>query len=337
MNEQELIERYFMRPAAEAGAASSDAGVVVGIGDDAAIIACDAGTARLVLTADTVVEGRHFTVDAAPADVGHKALAVALSDVAAMGASPRWATLCLSVPFDAAVERWIAAFAHGFFALANRWGVALVGGDLVQGPRTVSVQLSGGVDASRVLLRSGARAGDGVYLTGTVGDAGLAWRAGKELEALDAAQAEACKARLHRPQPRVGEGLAVARLASAAIDVSDGLLCDLSRLAQASDATVRLEVDRVPLGDACVKFCRRPEDWIQPLTGGDDYELLFTMDDEHEPTLEQVLGERGLISCTRIGEITAPGAQRLRCTFEGAEWPLPSRLGFDHFQREEGQ
>ncbi len=330
MDEQSLIERYFVRPA--------DADVVVGIGDDAAVLACDAraevsGGQYLVVTADTLVEGRHFSVGADANEVGHKALAASLSDTAAMGATPRWATLCLCLPGadEAGTERWIARFARGFFALARRWEVALVGGDLVRGSsRTVSVQLVGVVDASRVLLRSGACPGDGVYVTGAVGDAGVAWRRSDALPVMPAGVADGCRARLHRPEPRVEEGKALSCFASAAIDVSDGLLLDLSRLARASGVAVRLEVEQVPLGEACRLICRKLEDWSLPLTGGDDHELLFTMKDDRRVALERALGGQSA-TVTRIGRVIDEGGECLQCTFEGRHWPLPDPLGFDHF------
>ncbi len=313
-------------------AADAAEGVVVGIGDDAAVLAGSAsqmsGAEHLVLTADTLVEGRHFSTDIDACDVGHKALAVGLSDLAAMGASPRWAMLCLSLPGDGA-EDWIAGFARGFFALARRWRVALVGGDLVCGPRIVTVQVGGAVGTSQALLRSGARPGDGVYLTGAVGDAGLAWRRPDALSSL----AADCLAKLQRPEPRVREGAVIARFASAAIDVSDGLLCDLSRLAQASNVTAQVEVDKVPVGEGCRALCRKPGDWSLPLTGGDDYELLFTMDDERRPALERALAnEPGCAAITRIGQTASESGERLRCLFERAPWPLPEPLGFDHFE-----
>ena len=331
MNEQQLIERYFMHNTI------ANSNVAVGIGDDAAILTQDplraSSEERLVLTADTLVEGRHFNPDTDAGDIGHKALATSLSDLAAMGASPSWALLCLSLPGDG-IEDWIAGFSEGFLALARRWEVNLLGGDLVRGPRVVTVQLGGAVNATRTLLRSGARVGDGIYLSGAVGDASLAWRHLGEAP-LPAEIAALCASRLNRPEPRVKEGQIIAQFASSAIDVSDGLLLDLFRLTEASGVAAQLEVDRVPLGEASRRLCGKPEDWVLPLTGGDDYELLFSMDDRHCPMLDQTLaGEPGCATVTRIGRVSShdnEGGERLRCTFEKAPWPLPERLGFDHF------
>ena len=333
MNEQQLIERYFIRPQADAGVA---AGLVVGIGDDAAVIDCgagtgSAGTGQMVVTADTLVEGRHFSVDAAAEDVGYKTLAVGLSDLAAMGAVPHWATLCLSLPQidDAQTESWLAGFARGFFTLAKQWDVSLIGGDLVCGARTITAQLTGSVEASQALLRSNAQPGDGIYLTGSVGDAGFAHRCSDRGDQLPAD----VSMRLHRPAPRVAEGRMLVGFASAAIDVSDGLLCDLSRLAQASEVSMQVAIDKVPLGKGCRPHCREPSDWALPLTDGDDYELLFTMDDEHLPALEQALATQSAsVGVTRIGQVVSKGEACLQCRFEGRAWRLPEKLGYDHFE-----
>ena len=322
MNEWQLIERCFAH-----AAGGEDAGVIVGIGDDAAVLA--GRSLPVALTADTLVEGRHFNAGADARDVGHKALAVSLSDLAAVGAAPRWALLCLGLPGGGTEEEdWVAGFARGFLALARRWKVVLVGGDLVRGPRVVTVQAGGCVE--RPLRRSGARAGDGIYLTGTVGDAGLAWR--RSGVPLPPSVAGRCAARLDRPEPRVREGTIIARFASAAIDVSDGLLLDLFRLAEASRRAAWVDIDKVPIGDASRALCRAPGDWSLPLTGGEDYELLFTMDDGNRPALERALAdEADCAAVTRIGHVADEGGERLRCTFEGARWPLPEPLGFDHF------
>ena len=332
MNERELIEKYFLRPASGAAVAPE---VVVGIGDDAAVLGGVKEGEQLVVTADTLVEDVHFPGHSQAEDVGHKALAVNLSDLAAMGATPHWATLCLSLPEKdgGQGERWVEGFSRGFFALANRWDVALVGGDLVHGPRTVTVQLGGAVAASKALLRSGAQPGEGIYLTGAIGDAGVAWHyLEKPAQAPDGFTA--CMARLYRPEPRVAEGRVISRFASAAMDVSDGLLGDLLRLVQASRVGAHVAIEKVPLGEGCRavgwELGGSAEDRALPLIGGEDYELVFMMDDRRLPALTKALEDEGAPALiARIGQVTA--GDGLRCTFEGADWSLPERLGFDHF------
>ena len=331
IDEQQLIKRYFMCD-------TNNPHVIVGIGDDAAVLACDDcaeknSNQRLVVTTDTLVEGCHFKIDDKAEDIGYKALAVSLSDIAAMGASPRWTTLSLSLAdkHEAELERWVADFSRGFLALAKQWNVALVGGDLVRGHCTVTVQVGAVVSASKTLLRSNASSGDGIYLTGSVGDAGLAWRNPEKLSMLPSKLATACTTKLRRPVPRIEEGKVIACFTSVAIDVSDGLLLDLSRLLNASNVAAQVQIDLIPLGEGCRSFCHKPEDWSMPLSAGDDYELLFTMTDDCFIDLKQELANQGLAPVSRIGQIIQLDKEHLKCTFEGAHWPLPQNQGFDHF------
>ncbi|HEX6828026.1 MAG TPA: thiamine-phosphate kinase, partial [Burkholderiales bacterium] len=234
ISEFDIIRRYFTRPARHA---------VLGVGDDAAVLRPAPGH-DLVVSTDMMVAGRHFHPEADAASLGHKALAVNLSDMAAMGAVPRWATLALALP--EADEAWLEAFARGFFALAERHGVDLVGGDTTRGPLNFCVQILGEVPTGRALRRDGARPGDDLWVSGRLGDAalGLAHRQGRLV--LAPSQAEHCERALDWPEPRVALGLALRGLAHACIDISDGLLADLGHVLERSRVGAALRLDAIP-------------------------------------------------------------------------------------------
>ncbi len=298
-----LIDRCFKRPARHA---------VLGVGDDAALLAPQAGQ-ELVVSKDLLVEGTHFLPDAAPQDLGWKSLAVNLSDLAAMGATPRWALLGLALP--AADEAWAESFARGFFACADAFEVDLVGGDTTRGPRTISVTILGEVPAGEALRRDGARAGDEVWVSGRPGRAarGLSHLLGQHT--LSGTEKDDCLAALLRPQPRVALGLALRGLASAAIDVSDGLLADLGHVLHAS--RVGAELDSLPAGaDA------------DYLAGGDDYELAFTAPPGVAGSLRQLATAIG-VPLTRIGRVQAGSGLTVRDA--AGRDVTPARLGYDHF------
>jgi thiamine-monophosphate kinase len=292
---------------------------LVGIGDDCALLRPDAGL-ELAVTTDTLVEGRHFLPGADPEALGHKALAVNLSDLAAMGAAPRWATLALALP--AADERWLAAFARGFFALAERYGVDLVGGDTTRSPLlTINITALGEVPAGVAMYRAGARPGDDVWVSGELGGAALA---------LAHPEIAAVAGRLHRPEPRVELGERLRGLARAAIDVSDGLAGDLVHILERSQVGAVLEYAKIPRPAAFEKFRELERDCV--LSGGDDYELLFTAGQAQRHDIEALARELK-IPLTRIGAIqpsAAAGAARL-VVLDAAGAPLAHRGGFDHF------
>lgn len=293
--------------------------VVLGIGDDAALLAPPPGR-QLVVTADTLNDGVHFPPDTAPADLGWKALAVNLSDLAAMGAEPAWCTLSLSLPRSDAA--WIDGFLDGFLALAGEHGIALVGGDTTRGPLSVSVTAMGFVDAGRALRRDGARVGDDIWVTGTLGDAAAA------LALLERDPAHALRARLDRPTPRVRAGLALVGLASACVDISDGLLADLGHVATRSGVGAQVEIDALPASDAlCAAFdavTRRP----MQASGGDDYELCFTAPAGARVRIAALASSLDL-RITRIGRMMAgEGVHPVRV--DGDPW-TPPRRGYDHF------
>lgn len=316
MNEFELIRRYFTRPA-------GDADVLVGIGDDAAVL----GTSpRLAVTVDTLVETVHFPLRTAADAVGHRALAVNLSDIAAMGARPRWCLLALTLPEGE--PAWLEAFAGGFHALAERYGVALVGGNLTHGPLSVTVTVLGAFADGAPLTRSGGRAGDDVYVTGTLGDGagGLALlRDGGE--AADGEAGRALIERFLRPVPRVEAGVALAGVASAAIDVSDGLGADLEHLCTASGCGADVDVERVPLSAELAAAFAPEAALARALAGGDDYELCFSAAPGDGERVEAAMRSAGT-PVTRIGTLTEGSGIVWRRGGERVDLPTEGYLHF---------
>ncbi len=304
-----LIDRYFRRRTRH---------TVLGIGDDGAIFRPLPGM-ELVVSTDMLVSGTHFLPEANPEDLGWKTLAVNVSDMAAMGAQPRWALLAAALP--AATESWIEKFARGFFACADEFGIDIVGGDTTRGPRNFCVTIFGEVPPGQALLRSGARVGDDVWLSGHVGRAalGLAHLQGRIV--LEEPDRSECLAALHRPQPRVALGLALRGLATAAIDVSDGLLADLGHILDESHVSAHLDIPGLP-PPGIERECR--------LSGGDDYELAFTAPAARRGEVE-ALAERLGLALTRIGSVASGVSPRL--TFPDADGsPVEIQpSGYDHF------
>jgi thiamine-monophosphate kinase len=327
VNEFELIARFFSRSARAPS-------VRLGVGDDAALLAPAPGC-ELVAAVDMLVGGRHFVADADPAGIGHKALAVNLSDIAAMGATPRWALLALALPDGD--PAWLAAFAGGLYALADAHGVDVVGGDTTRGPLNLCLTILGEVPTGAALTRAGARPGDDVYVSGTLGDAALAVEAQARRLALDADARAACLARLDRPAPRVALGLALRGVASAAIDVSDGLVGDLGHILERSQAGARVDIARLPRSAVMAAVLAGPErDAARRclLAGGDDYELCFTAPNARRAQVEAIARELAL-PLARIGKITAAPGLVVR---DESGAPLPALPGaYDHFApRREG-
>jgi len=320
LGEFELIERFFSRVPRP-----DRPDVLLGVGDDAALISVPPNT-DLVAAVDTLVAGRHFPHDCAPRSIGHRALAVNLSDIAAMGATPAWATLALTLPSAAAA--WLEGFAAGLMELADAHGVSLVGGDTTAGPLTISVQILGHVAAGTALRRSGARAGDWLAVTGTLGDSGaaLALATGR-LATQDVAAAAAVMQRFDYPSPRVQFGAAARGLASAAMDVSDGLVGDLPKLAAASGLAAEVDVDCLPLSAALQTLVPLQQARQWALAAGDDYELLLAVPPQHWLALCDA-ARRLDLNLTRIGEL-CPG-NGVRWTKSGAAFAAPAH-GYDHF------
>jgi thiamine-monophosphate kinase len=314
-----LIARYFTRPV-------SDASVRLGIGDDAAVVAPTPGH-ELAISVDMLVEGRHFLPDVDPESLGHKTLAVNLSDLAAMGARPRWALLGGALP--EANERWLDAFTRGLFAIADRFGVALVGGDTTRGPRNLCVTIIGEVPAGGAITRSGARPGDDVWVSGTLGDAMLALAALQGGTTLPPDVLSRLRVRLERPEPRVALGQALRGIATAAIDVSDGLTGDLAHILEASGAGARIDVSAIPRSDVLRSKLSLDRALALRclLAGGDDYELCFTAAASDRARVAAA-GAACAVAVTRIGAITRDAPLRL---IDERGDVLPPPPAFDHF------
>lgn len=311
MDEFQLIRTYF------AGLGALDSDVIAGIGDDAALLRVTAGQ-ELVVTTDTLVAGCHFPAQTSARDIGWKALAVNLSDLAAMGAQPRWVTLALTLPQDDAA--WLEGFCGGFAALLRASAVALVGGDTTRGPLSITVTAMGVVPAGKALRRSGAQIGDLVCVTGTLGDAALGLRLLEQPGLPDS-----LRERLDRPEPRWAAGLILREFAHAAIDLSDGLAGDLSHVLKASGVGADVDVQRLPQSYAFAKLVPANERLKLQVQGGDDYELCVCL----PPDQFEVAQSRLDVPLTVIGRITPETGLRF-LDGNGATIPLPSH-GYRHF------
>ena len=319
MDEFELIRRYFATLTAPRG------DVALGIGDDAALLTPPRGH-EVVVTTDTLIAGRHFPDDTDPQAVGWKALAVNLSDLAAMGAEPRWFTLALTLRM--ADPEWLAGFAAGLGAMAREAGVALVGGDTTQGALSITITAMGTVPAGKAIRRSGAKAGDAVCVTGTLGDAALALRllgeGGGRGEARSA-DLEHLRTRLHRPVPRVTVGAALRDLAHAAIDLSDGLAGDLSHILDASGVGAEIRAGKLPMSPA-FRGLSDPEDRLAlQVSGGDDYELCVCLPPDNVAKLRKRLD----VPLTEIGRVVKGKALTV-IDAKGRKRALEA-LGYRHF------
>lgn len=323
LDEFGIIRRHFVRNAP----VRDD--VVAGIGDDAALLQVPAGH-ELVVCTDTLVAGRHFPETTTPAAIGYKALAVNLSDLAAMGAEPAWVTLALTLPgYD---EPWMSEFMQGFFRLADYCNVALVGGDTTRGPLSITVQAQGFVPSGQALMRHGAQPGDHIYVTGTLGDAGLA------LYLAEQADGE-LRQRLDYPEPRLQAGQVLRGLATSAIDISDGLLADLGHLLEAGRLGASIETDLLPRSVAFENAIRQAGADAEslahdlPLSAGDDYELCFTAQAADEAVVMATFASLDC-GCTRIGIVEQqPG---IRCLRANSIAYLPAFTGYNHFDDPDG-
>jgi thiamine-monophosphate kinase len=319
-SEFELIQQHFTHATPR---------TLLGVGDDAALIKPSRGQV-LAVAADMLVGGRHFFMDADAASVGHKALAVNLSDMAAMGAVPRWATLGIALP--KADARWVAAMSQGFMKLARKHGVDLIGGDTTKGPLNLCVQIIGEVPARQALRRDGAKPGDDIWVSGTLGDAALAVAAKNKRIKLKPAELKLALQRLDWPVPRVALGAALRGVARSAIDVSDGLIADLGHICERSGVAAVVAMERLPVSVLMGRYRERPAAQAALLGGGDDYELCFTASPVKRAAVERA-ATRARTPVTRIGSvIRAPEGACSVVIVDGDGLPLQVRQkGFDHF------
>jgi len=321
VSEFDLIRRFFTH---------STPGTVLGVGDDAALVRVGAGM-ELAISADMLVEGRHFLPRADPTLLGHKALAVNLSDMAAMGAKPRWATLSLSLP--KADAKWLGGFSAGFMALAHRHRVDLIGGDTTRGPLTICVQIMGEVPRGKALRRDGAKVGDDIWVSGRLGSAALALAAIRRRVQVPARERAALEERLHAPTPRLALGIALRGIARSAIDISDGLLADLGHICQRSRVSATLQWENLP-ATLFVRALAQKSDVAARalLTGGDDYELCFTAPRRRRYDV-LAAAKRARAEVMVIGSIT-PGKRSGAAVqvLDSVGRPMKSRTkGYDHF------
>jgi len=316
-SEFDLIRRFFTRPAPSA---------VLGVGDDAALIRPSVGM-ELAVSTDMLVSGHHFFPDADPFQLGYKSLAVNLSDLAAMGATPRWATLALALP--EADEHWLGAFAEGFFGIAREYGVDLIGGDTTRGPLAISVTIMGEVPAGQALRRSGAQVGDDVWVSGQLGDAALALAHMQQRIVLTPHDAAACFPALHTPTPQVALGQGLLGLAHSAIDISDGFAADLGHILEASAVAAEIQFAALPVSATLREYLHAPEARRCVLAGGDDYQLCFTVPASRREEVLAISRRSGLpLAC--VGRIEEGSG--LRVLDQHGQAMALEGTGFDHFR-----
>ena len=322
MKEFELIKHFFT----EQSVKRKD--VLLGIGDDCAVVSITANQ-DIVVTTDTLVAGVHFPLTTLPKAIGHKAVAVNLSDIAAMGAKPSWISLAITLP--EVNDDWLSEFCAGAFELCDYYNVQLIGGDTTQGPLSITITAQGLTPEGKYLSRSGAKSGDWLYVTGELGDAALALQHIKGNLLIDNELAEQVQKKLDFPKPRVLAGQALREYASAAIDISDGLLADLGHICQASNIGANIVLDAIPLSDAMNKSQLFDDAINFALNGGDDYELLFTVSEDNKVGMETALSHAGTkITC--IGQVNT--SKTIATTLNNKS-VLINASGFQHFSSKE--
>ena len=323
MSEFDLINHYFNWQI------SNKNGVIKAVGDDAAVLALPENT-QLITSIDTLISGVHFPENTTPEDIAYKSLAVNLSDLAAMAARPAWFTLALTLPKKN--SRWLQGFSAGLKEIATQYGCDLVGGDTTRGSLSISIQVMGWVRRGRALLRSGARPGDLIYVSGTLGDAAIALQsvlANSEPGSLNKADLSYCQSRLNRPVPRLAVSEAISDIASACIDISDGLIQDLSHILKASGVGASVQTEQIPLSAALQKLPSEQALWAA-LSGGDDYELLFCVPPEKQSRLDTI--NKMDVPLTCIGEIN--DKSETICDASGNLIKLADYTGYNHFYDE---
>lgn len=317
MSEFDLIKQHFTRPTHHTN---------LSVGDDAALISIATGM-ELAISADMLVAGTHFFADADPYKLGWKSLAVNVSDMAAMGAQPKWATLAIALPDND--DKWLSAFSLGFFACATEFNVDLIGGDTTRGPLNICVQIMGELPSGQAIKRSGAKVGDEIWVSGTLGNAALALAHMQNRLKLPEDVFEACAQALHTPQPRVALGLALRGIANSAIDISDGLLADLGHILQASNVGATLQLSSIPHSAHLAAEALHDKRIInRTLAGGDDYELCFTAPAEKHSEIIK-LSEKLALPLRHIGLITSNASLVVHDL--NNEILDIKETGFDHF------
>jgi thiamine-monophosphate kinase len=318
MKEFELIRHFFTEQVVK----RKD--VLLGIGDDCAILTVPAQQ-NVVVTTDTLVAGVHFPDDTDPVAIGHKAVAVNLSDIAAMGAEPCWISIAITLP--KVDKEWLKSFCDGVFELCEYYNVELIGGDTTQGPLSITITAQGVVPEGKCLLRTGAKAGDWLYVTGEIGDAALALKHIKKEISVAQDYKDKLREKLDLPKPRVLAGQAIREYASSAIDLSDGLISDLNHICQASNVGANIVLDRLPLSTIMIDTLPFDEAISVALVGGDDYELLFTVSEDNKVGMETALANAGT-KVTCIGQINT--SKVISTTLNNQAVPIEAS-GFEHF------
>lgn len=323
MGEFDLIRQFFQREHAE----NPHAGVVLGIGDDCALLQMPKEK-QLAVSVDTLVADVHFPADANAEDIAERALRVNLSDLAAMGAEPLWFTLALTLP--ATDEDWLRNFSRGLFRVAREFGCALVGGDTTSGPLSITLQVMGSVKPAEAMRRDGGSPGDYVLVTHYLGDGAAALAVIEERLHLQQEHDTYLRERFYRPQPRLLEAALLRSLASAALDISDGLIADLGHICAASDLAAVIDVENLPLSPALLALNDLEQARRWALSGGDDYELCFTLPPAQMPEVAMLIAE-GKLRATVIGELV-PGSG-VHCELNGEAYEL-TQTGYQHFSHE---
>jgi thiamine-monophosphate kinase len=318
MKEFELIKHFFTQQAVK----RKD--VLLGIGDDCAVVA-STDKQDIVVTTDTLVAGVHFPLETSPRAIGHKAVAVNLSDIAAMGAKPSWLSLAITLP--EVNEDWLTEFSAGVFELCEYYNVQLIGGDTTQGPLSITITAQGLTPEGKYLSRSGAKSGDWIYVTGELGDAALALQYYYNEVTVKSDSVDKIQAKLDFPKPRVLAGQSLREYATSAIDLSDGLLADLGHICQASDVGANIVLNEIPLSDIMHETLPLDAAVELALSGGDDYELLFTVSEDNKVGMETALSHAGTpVTC--IGQINA--SKIISTTLNNKPVPIKS-ASFEHF------
>lgn len=329
MREFELIRQFFQHEQADLLLEEkAQASVVLGVGDDCALLQIPLNK-QLAISVDTLVADVHFPANAKPDDIAERALRTNLSDLAAMGAEPLWFTLALTLPKNSEFlnEEWLRSFSRGLFRTANQYEIVLVGGDTTSGPLSITIQVMGAVDSQYALRRDGASIGDFVCVTNYLGDGAAALAVIQSGLQLDEAHAHYLRERFYRPTPRLAEANLLRSIASSALDISDGLVADLNHICEASDLGAVIDVENLPLSPALLALNDVHQARTWALSGGDDYELCFTVSPEKMPELAMLIAQEK-INATVVGEII--GGSGVRCELDGETYAL-DKTGYQHF------